>query len=60
LAAIHEAGGLTMVLTAGSGQGMTENAIDYDGPTDVFGNPVRNASAICSAIERSEVSTISV
>lgn len=38
LAAIHEAGGLTMVLTptAGTERGMPENAINYDGPIDLI------------------------
>ena len=41
LAAIHHAGGLTMVLTPGrlSQPGMPENAINYDGPIDLIGDP---------------------
>jgi two-component system chemotaxis response regulator CheB len=41
LAAIHDAGGVTMVLTpdGGSRHGMPENAIGYDGPIDVIGSP---------------------
>src|SRR4051794_4287978 len=41
LAAIHDAGGVTMVLTPdGAGRrGMPENAIGYDGPIDMIGSP---------------------
>src|SRR5215210_1508051 len=41
LAAIHEAGGVTMVLTPQDPprQGMPENAISYDGPIDFIGTP---------------------
>jgi two-component system, chemotaxis family, protein-glutamate methylesterase/glutaminase len=42
LAAIHAAGGVTMVLTPDRGGdrcGMPENAIGYDGPIDVIGSP---------------------
>jgi two-component system chemotaxis response regulator CheB len=41
LAAIHDAKGVTMVLTPdrGSAPGMPENAIDYDGPVNVIGSP---------------------
>ena len=41
LAAIHEAKGVTMVLTPDreGRPGMPENAIDYDGPVDVIGSP---------------------
>jgi two-component system chemotaxis response regulator CheB len=48
LAAIHEAGGTTMVLTPGDAgfQGMPENAIAYDGPIDVIGSPERIAAEI--------------
>ena len=51
LAAIHDAGGLTMVLTPGRSpqQGMPENAISYDGPIDLIGDPQRIAKAICAA-----------
>jgi two-component system chemotaxis response regulator CheB len=48
LAAIHDADGLTMVLTPSlaSGRGMPENAIDYDGPIDQTSNPRQIAHAI--------------
>jgi two-component system chemotaxis response regulator CheB len=51
LAAIQEAGGLTMVLTpSGPPQrGMPENAISYDGPIDLIGTPERIARGICMA-----------
>ena len=41
LAAIHDAKGMTMVLTPDrqGHPGMPENAIDYDGPVDVIGSP---------------------
>jgi two-component system chemotaxis response regulator CheB len=50
LAAIHDAGGTTMVLTPAhpSGPGMPENAISYGGPIDVVGNPRHIAHAICA------------
>ncbi|MCJ2074107.1 chemotaxis protein CheB [Methylobacterium sp. E-016] len=52
LAAIHAAGGLTMVLTPGTPRrpGMPENAIDYDGPIDVIGSPADLAGAIERAV----------
>ncbi|MBP0493598.1 chemotaxis protein CheB [Roseomonas indoligenes] len=52
LAAIHAAGGLTMVLTPRlfPRHGMPENAIGYDGPVDVIGSPARIAAAIRAAI----------
>ncbi len=48
LAAIHQAGGTTMVLTPPSlaWRGMPENAISYDGPIDVIGDPGRLAQGI--------------
>jgi two-component system, chemotaxis family, protein-glutamate methylesterase/glutaminase len=52
LAAIHKAGGLTMVLTpagARSDRGMPENAINYDGPISLVGNPRQLAQGICMA-----------
>lgn len=51
LAAIHEAGGLTMVLTPTRPRqrGMPENAITYDGPIDLIGDPRRIAEGICAA-----------
>jgi two-component system, chemotaxis family, protein-glutamate methylesterase/glutaminase len=53
LEAIHEAGGLSMVLTpaAPPRRGMPANAIDYDGPIDLIGEPVRIAEAIIAACE---------
>jgi two-component system chemotaxis response regulator CheB len=52
LAAIHHAGGLTMVLTsdAGAGSGMPMNAAAYDGPVDVRGDPAEIAAAIQAAV----------
>jgi two-component system chemotaxis response regulator CheB len=53
LAAIHKAGGVTMVLTPGSPpKGMPENAIGYDGPIDLIGSPRRLAEGICAACGR--------
>ncbi len=51
LAAIHQAGGTTMVLTPPSlaWRGMPENAIGYDGPIDVIGDPGRLAQGISTA-----------
>jgi two-component system, chemotaxis family, protein-glutamate methylesterase/glutaminase len=51
LAAIHKAGGITMVLTpaAPPEKGMPENAIGYDGPIDLIGSPRRLAEGICAA-----------
>jgi two-component system chemotaxis response regulator CheB len=51
LATIHKAGGSTMVLTPSlaPGRGMPENAIGYDGPIDLIGNPTQIAHAICQA-----------
>ena len=51
LAAIHSAGGLTMALTPTLGErGMPENAIAYDGPINVIGNPHEIAAAITLAV----------
>ncbi|TXN32737.1 chemotaxis protein CheB [Methylobacterium sp. WL119] len=52
LAAIHAAGGLTMVLTPDNqpGPGMPENAIAYDGPIDVIGSLHDIAAAIEKAV----------
>jgi two-component system, chemotaxis family, protein-glutamate methylesterase/glutaminase len=51
LAAIHHAGGLTMVISSSSGnRGMPENAISYDGPVDVIGDAQHIAAAIRRAI----------
>lgn len=51
LAAIHHAGGLTMVLTPGHPpqRGMPENAIRYDGPIDLIGDLRRIAEGIYAA-----------
>src|SRR3954451_14788189 len=51
LAAVHDAGGLTMVLTPGRSpeRGMPENAISYDGPIDLIGDPLQIAEGICAA-----------
>ena len=48
LAAIHAAGGQTMVITPENftNPGMPENAIDYDGPIDCIGSPQQIAEAI--------------
>jgi two-component system chemotaxis response regulator CheB len=48
LAAIHGAGGTTMVLTPGGTafRGMPENAIAFDGPVDVIGSPEHIAAEI--------------
>jgi two-component system chemotaxis response regulator CheB len=47
LAAIHHAGGMTMVLTPSYGPpGMPENAIDFDGPIDCIGTTDQIAQAV--------------
>ncbi|MGC2083726.1 MAG: chemotaxis protein CheB [Bradyrhizobium sp.] len=53
LAAIHEAGGITMVLTPhGAPQkGMPENAIGYDGPIDFIGTPEAIAAEIAGRVQ---------
>ena len=55
LAAIHHAGGLTMVIQPSGSPtpGMPENAISYDGPIDVIGNPAEIAHAITAKIASS-------
>lgn len=53
LAAIHHAGGLTMVLTCGGdggGSGMPRNAAAYDGPIDFRGDPAEIAQAIRATV----------
>ena len=52
LAAIHEAGGLTMVITpvSMSNFSMPESAISYDGPIDTIGTSETIALAIAQAI----------
>ncbi|MCJ2137269.1 chemotaxis protein CheB [Methylobacterium sp. J-026] len=54
LAAIHEAGGLTMVLTPDPEpyRGMPRNAINYDGPVDVIGSPRVIAAAIIKSVAK--------
>jgi two-component system chemotaxis response regulator CheB len=55
LAAIHHAGGLTMVLTPASPpRGMPENAIAYDGPIDLIGNSHQIAGAIIEIVGTKE------
>jgi two-component system chemotaxis response regulator CheB len=53
LAAIHDAGGTTMVLTPShlAEKGMPENAISYDGPIDLIGDPRQIAEGICAACQ---------
>jgi two-component system chemotaxis response regulator CheB len=55
LAAIHHAGGSTMVLrpSSDSSHGMPENAIAFDGPVTVIGSGSELASAIIRLIENS-------
>jgi chemotaxis response regulator CheB len=57
LAAIHHAGGLTMVLTPDTppGSGMPDNAIAFDGPIDMVGDPGQIAAAIREAVARDRV-----
>lgn len=52
LAAIHHAGGLTMVLKPSGSPtpGMPENAIAYDGPVSLIGTPEEIARAIMAAV----------
>ncbi len=51
LAAIHAAGGLTMVLEPGrKPRGMQQNAIEFDGPISNIGRPAAIAAAINLAI----------
>lgn len=54
LAAIHHAGGLTMVVATNSHlwKGMPENAVAYDGPVSMVGTPGQIADAIQDAIRR--------
>lgn len=52
LAAIHAAGGVTMVLTPDPPRrGMPENAIAHDGPVDVIGTPREIAEAIRATVQ---------
>ena len=53
LAAIHAAGGTTMVLDPGyKPRGMQQNAIDYDGPISFIGNAAQISGAIGQVISR--------
>ena len=60
LAAIHAAGGLTMVLTpdAPPERGMPENAISYDGPIDVIGGPSQIAAAVQAAVRGEKAAAV--
>lgn len=52
LAAIHAAGGQTMVVTpSGPSRGMPENAINYDGPITYIGNAVEIGAAVCRLVQ---------
>ncbi len=56
--AIHEAGGLTMVLARNPRHaGMPENAISYDGPIDCIGSTDEIARAILDAVSGRIVET---
>lgn len=52
LAAIHAAGGLTMVLTPSTPErnDMPDNAIAFDGPVEVIGSSREIAAAIARAV----------
>jgi len=54
LAAMHDAGGLTMVMRPGqdSTGGMPENAIHFDGPIDEIGSAEEIAAAIIRTVSR--------
>jgi chemotaxis response regulator CheB len=56
LAAIHDAGGMTMVLTPARPpqQGMPENAISYDGPIDLIGD-LRYCTGYLRRLQVSEI-----
>lgn len=55
LAAIHAAGGLTMVLDPDHKPiGMQQNAINFDGPIDFIGNGLAIAAALEDALARIE------
>jgi chemotaxis response regulator CheB len=52
LAAIHAAGGVTMVVTPPLRErGMPRNAIDFDGPIDVVGSPAEIAYAVTRLLD---------
>jgi len=59
LAAIHRAGGITMVLTpsAPPAHGMPESAIAYDGPIDLIAAAPRIAAAIAATCARPRAPT---
>ena len=51
LKAIHEAGGITMALSATGGEaGMPENAAAFDGPLDLIGSVERIAAALTAVV----------
>ncbi len=53
LAAIHHAGGITMVLDPGrKPRGMQQNAIDHDGPISFIGTAIEIADAVGQVIGR--------
>ena len=53
LAAIHAAGGITMVLDPGAKvRGMQQNAIDYDGPISFIGTAIEIANTVEQVITR--------
>lgn len=54
LAAIHAAGGISMVMTPADPprEEMRGNSIRYDGPIDLIGDPRRLAQGICEAVQR--------
>lgn len=55
LAAIHDAGGCTMVVTpSGSSPSMPESAIRYDGPVDVIGDVGKIARAVENTLSRDQ------
>ncbi len=63
LAAIHHAGGLTMVLTPSEYAevgGMPRNAIDYDGPIDVTGSICQIADAIARIVLSGDMSVVAM
>lgn len=53
LAAIHEIGGVSMVVTPARPpeRDMPENIIAYDGPINLIGSPSEIAHAICAAVQ---------
>ena len=56
VAAIHAAGGFTMVLDPGrKPRGMQQNAIDYDGPISFIGNAEEIADVVASKLAGSQM-----